>query len=510
MLSRTPPVPTEGCWQTIKFNPLDISEDGPAKLTLGVDHAYLAGVFLGDGSISGHSVSIAVGAPAGYAPWKKTLMDLGAALQLPVVEHTKLIYLGSRPSVALLRRLGVADTGDFRGRSRKKLRIPQWVFDSPHALRFAFIAGLMDTDGCVGKNGDSTICTKDAIFASEIATLARSTGFEAYLCESYNRTYDRYYYKVRLRRPLMLEVVRYMRFENKITRFTSFCERTKSNPRTIRDNLVLLVEDAGTVPLVDLCVDSPEHTYIANNLATHNTILFGLLYGRGATAIAAQIGKSVAEARKIIDDWFAGAPEVAQWIDYIHKVAVRDNAVVSLLGRIRWLDEFFADPDDSGKIEEGYRRAVNTPIQGLAADLCTLAAARITYRLQQEGFRSLVILTVYDSVIIDVYPGELDRVYSVVAYEMTDAVGKLFPFVSLRMETDIEVGINWGKLVSVSMQDGCVALKSSDPVRLGAITQSLLSHSSYSLSSALKPVFRDGKLARVEVGLRPRSVSIAQ
>jgi uracil-DNA glycosylase family 4 len=180
------------------------------------------------------------------------------------------------------------------------------------------------------------------------------------------------------------------------------------------------------------------------------TILFGLLYGRGPTAIGVQINKSKEEAQALIDGWFKNAPKVKAWIDHTHKQALQNHAVVSKVGRIRRLDEWFAASDDKGSIAGGLRRSVNTPVQGLAGDLCTRAGATATYMLQDAELKSMALLTVHDSLVLDVHISELFQVLPIVRYAMVEELQNRFKFVNVPLDIDIELGCNWGQLTKVA------------------------------------------------------------
>ncbi len=163
---------------------------------------------------------------------------------------------------------------------------------------------------------------------------------------------------------------------------------------------------------------------------------FGILYGMGPRALAASVGMDLAEARAFIKSYFETYPEVKTFIDRTVEEARGLGYVTTLLGRRRYLPEL-----ESGNPRDrafGERTAVNTRIQGTAADIIKKAMVEIARRLAEDGYRSRMVLQVHDELVFEVPVDEVDRLRSMVTRTMISAVPLDVPVVV----TD-GVGMNW-------------------------------------------------------------------
>jgi DNA polymerase-1 len=163
---------------------------------------------------------------------------------------------------------------------------------------------------------------------------------------------------------------------------------------------------------------------------------FGIIYGISAFGLARDIGVSNAEAKRYIDGYFARYPKVRQFIDRTIAQARTAGYVTTLLGRRRYIPELSAS---SAPVRNfGERMAVNTPIQGTAADLIKLAMISIHHALKDRGLGTRMILQVHDELIFEVPDDETDMLKGLVRSEM-EGVLKL----DVPIKVDIGVGLNW-------------------------------------------------------------------
>lgn len=163
---------------------------------------------------------------------------------------------------------------------------------------------------------------------------------------------------------------------------------------------------------------------------------FGIVYGMGARGLAQSLGIEVAEARRFIDDYFRSYPGVKRFIDDTIELAHRDQAVATLLGRVRRLPEI--DSTNPGLRAFSERVAVNTPVQGTAADIIKIAMLSIQRDLEAAGMETRMILQVHDELLFDVPKRELERAQDMVRSAMEHAMTLKVP-----LRVDMGVGTNW-------------------------------------------------------------------
>ena len=163
---------------------------------------------------------------------------------------------------------------------------------------------------------------------------------------------------------------------------------------------------------------------------------YGLAYGLSAFGLSQQLGIEAAEARRLMDTYFERFGGVR---DYLHRVVEEARGTgytETLLGRRRYLPDLTSDNRQRREMAE--RMALNAPIQGSAADIVKVAMLRVDECLAKERLRSRMLLQVHDEIVVEVAPGERERVEALVRHEMATA----YP---LRAPLDISVGIgsNW-------------------------------------------------------------------
>lgn len=166
-------------------------------------------------------------------------------------------------------------------------------------------------------------------------------------------------------------------------------------------------------------------------------INFGLVYGMSAAGLAAQLGIGRDEAQSYIDKYFARYPAVREYITMTVAAAYRDGYVTTLLGRRRWIPELRSG--NIGVRNFGERTAVNSPIQGSAADIIKLAMVQLDRMIIAEGLLTRMVLQVHDELVFEVPPIEEEHATNMVRTTMEDA----YPL-SVPVRVHIAVGANWG------------------------------------------------------------------
>ena len=166
---------------------------------------------------------------------------------------------------------------------------------------------------------------------------------------------------------------------------------------------------------------------------------FGIVYGLSPFGLSQNLGISTSEAKKFIDAYFEKYSGVRKFIDQTLEQARRDGKVVNLFGRIRTIPDINSkNPNLRGFAE---RTAVNTPLQGTAADLIKLAMIRIDAALRDRQMNTRMTLQVHDELVFEVPEAELDIVQSLVREEMENVHPLAVPLL-----VEMGTGPNWRDL----------------------------------------------------------------
>jgi DNA polymerase-1 len=163
---------------------------------------------------------------------------------------------------------------------------------------------------------------------------------------------------------------------------------------------------------------------------------FGIIYGISAFGLGRDIGVSNAEGKRYIDNYFAQYPGVREFITRTIQDAKTNGYVSTLFGRRRFIPELASSAVAVRNF--GERMAINTPIQGTAADLIKLAMINIQKRLTQENTGSKMILQVHDELVFEVPDREIEPMKELVKEEMEGVLA-----LSVPIKVDIGVGKNW-------------------------------------------------------------------
>ena len=166
------------------------------------------------------------------------------------------------------------------------------------------------------------------------------------------------------------------------------------------------------------------------------TANFGIIYGISAFGLAQQLDCSRAEAKALIDGYFAAFPGVIDYIERQKQLARELGYAVTLFGRKRYLPDILSHNATVRSFAE--RNAVNSPIQGTAADIIKMAMVTIHRRLKEEGLKAQMIMQVHDELNFNVPAAEVDRVREIVISEMQNVVHLTVPLIA-----DCGVGTNW-------------------------------------------------------------------
>ncbi len=170
--------------------------------------------------------------------------------------------------------------------------------------------------------------------------------------------------------------------------------------------------------------------------ARAKAVNFGVIYGMGARALARSLGIEVDEARRFIDDYFASHPGVRRFIDETIRRARDEKAAWTLLGRVRRLPDIDSTHGRARAFAE--RVAVNTPVQGTAADIIKLAMLEVNRALDERRMRARMLLQVHDELLLEAPEDEVDDAVALVRECMEGAVTLDVP-----LRVDVGTGRTW-------------------------------------------------------------------
>jgi DNA polymerase-1 len=166
---------------------------------------------------------------------------------------------------------------------------------------------------------------------------------------------------------------------------------------------------------------------------------FGIVYGISAFGLAAQLGIPQAEAKAYIERYFARYQGVRAFIEKTLEATRREGSVRTLFGRVRPIPDIESrNPNQRGFAE---RTAINTPLQGTAADLIKLAMIALDRKLAERGLKTRMVLQVHDELLFEVPTEETAEVEVLVRAEMEGVVKLSVPLVA-----DLGFGANWRDL----------------------------------------------------------------
>ncbi|HOG39492.1 MAG TPA: DNA polymerase I [Syntrophorhabdaceae bacterium] len=171
---------------------------------------------------------------------------------------------------------------------------------------------------------------------------------------------------------------------------------------------------------------------------TAKVINFGIIYGMSGYGLAKELGVSQREAQNYIDAYFERYKGVKNYIERILKEARSNGFVKTMFGRIRYVPEI--NNHDNSVRQVGERIAMNTPIQGTAADIIKLAMVSIHRKLKEKCLCSHIIMQIHDELVLEVKDEETETVKDIVRTEMENVI-KL----SVPLNVSLGLGKSWAE-----------------------------------------------------------------
>ena len=181
------------------------------------------------------------------------------------------------------------------------------------------------------------------------------------------------------------------------------------------------------IPVEDVTADQRRIAKTAN---------FGIMYGISAFGLSQRLHIGRAEAKKIIEDYFANFPAISSYIEDTLAAARETGYVETIFGRRRYLPDITSKNGTVRSLAE--RNAVNAPIQGTSADIIKLAMINVDARLKKEGLQSRMVLQIHDELVFDAVREEVDTLCAIVKEEMENVTS-----LSVPLTVECNHGNNW-------------------------------------------------------------------
>lgn len=431
------------------------------------DWASLFGYITGDGHIGQKQFSIATGEDYHevHRHLEGVLDRLGLTYSIShATKHTGISgSMGSRaynvwsvPIREFLLHCGVKQ-------SSRECRVPWPIYTSPWSVVRAFLRSYFECDGWMAARTGSVGCSSASkLFLQQIQQILMNAGIFSNLSSSWNKQYERDYYKLHLygrasflkkvgfissrkneayvgTEPGQLRVVipHQQQVASQATDMLPYGSKSfakklvgvRSGSWELTEAVVdSLQEDAKLDPhfidrwqelckdyyyvqvskiedsegeLFDLSVPDG-NTYVAQGALNHNTVGFGLIYGQGASNLAGQLGIPKNEAEDLIKKFFEPFPCIREFIDGIHEYVTQRGLVRTLSGRPRHLrDGVAAKGSDDMMYFQALRRAVNATIQGSAADVVRKAMILCEFDPVLNELEAQQLLQVHDELMFE-------------------------------------------------------------------------------------------------------------
>lgn len=187
-------------------------------------------------------------------------------------------------------------------------------------------------------------------------------------------------------------------------------------------------------PVDDIDSDQRRHAKAIN---------FGLIYGMSPFGLTRTTDLTLAEAENFVEAYFNQFTQVKSFLDETKKKAAKQGYVETLMGRKRYFHGLGNQTNQLIRSREE-REAINSPIQGTAADIMKLAMLAVFDELKSSGLEAKMLLQVHDELVLECPETELNQTASLVQEKMANAYTLNVPLV-----TEARAGINWGKMVAV-------------------------------------------------------------
>ena len=163
---------------------------------------------------------------------------------------------------------------------------------------------------------------------------------------------------------------------------------------------------------------------------------FGILYGMGEYSLSEDLEISMAQAKKYIASYLAGFPSIKEYLENIKKQAKKDGYVTTLFGRKRKITELAASNKNVQHF--GERVAMNSPIQGTAADIIKIAMIKVSQAFKNAEIDAKVILQVHDELIVEAHKDCANRAFEILRDSMEKAIE-----LSVPLNVEAHIGKNW-------------------------------------------------------------------
>lgn len=163
---------------------------------------------------------------------------------------------------------------------------------------------------------------------------------------------------------------------------------------------------------------------------------FGIIYGISSFGLGQDLNITRKEAERFIDKYFVTYPKIKNYLDRLVAEAKKEGYSTTLFGRRRPIPELSSS--NFMQRSFGERVAMNSPIQGTAADIIKIAMNRVNQRLKDSNMRSRLILQVHDELLVETHRDEIDEVRNIMTEEMLGAANLDVP-----LEADVKMGSNW-------------------------------------------------------------------
>ena len=176
---------------------------------------------------------------------------------------------------------------------------------------------------------------------------------------------------------------------------------------------------------------------VTSTMRSHaKAVNFGIVYGISEFGLAKNINVSRNEAKQYIDNYLTKYNGINSFMDNIVKEATEKGYVTTLFGRRRYIPEL--KQKNKNVIQFGKRVAMNTPIQGTAADIIKLAMNDIYFKLKENKLKSKLIMQVHDELLIEAVPEEIEEVKNIMISSMENIIKLNVP-----LDVDLNVGNTW-------------------------------------------------------------------
>ena len=437
----------EGTYPTLSFSLWDGLP--PQQFTPTHNLSYFAGLFAGDGTGSKSHVALTHGEPGKLDPYGVDFEEWRSHLEASLIscgfscsrkDHTS-IYFGSTVVVRFLSELQI------HRKTTKNLRVPSWVLTSGRTAALHYLGGIFDTDGTVGEDQHSLDWTsKDFVFAGQVSTLLKACGLSFNTELTFNKTYQRYYARLRLTVGSSWAIRDYIRHPGKRFRLREPMQAARTKDRF----QVVKVLPAGVGPCLDVTMGTEEHQYQANGFISHNSANFSLVYGGGVQAImrATKCNPQEAALRKANFD--KALPVFAAWCKLQKAKVKRDLGVFSAFGR--WMSIPEANSPDKALQASAERCSLNYPIQASGADIMKFALVLLHKEFYKRNWMdphdpvARFLLTVHDEIVFEVKHEYLMEVMPVLEHNM--ALPGTFPRVEgkpwpVKLEVEPLLDAHW-------------------------------------------------------------------